>query len=60
VLDETSEERRLKAALEQCGGNAKRAAEQLGISVRTIFNKLNKYDIPRSRKGAGGVAGAKH
>jgi DNA-binding NtrC family response regulator len=52
VLDETSEERRLKAALDQCGGNAKRAAALLGISLRTIFNWLNKYDLPRSRKGA--------
>ncbi len=59
AADNASEEERLRWALQQCGGNARRAAELLGISVRTIFNWLNKYDFPRSRKGIG-TAGAKH
>jgi len=59
AVDETSEEARIRWALQQCGGNATRAADLLGMSRRTIFNKLNKYDFPRSRKGIG-TAGAKH
>jgi len=32
-------------ALEQCEGNRRRAAEQLGIGVRTLYDKLKRYDL---------------
>lgn len=51
IGDDVTEEERIRQALGQCGGNARRAAELLGISRRTIFNKMNKMDVPRSRKG---------
>jgi DNA-binding NtrC family response regulator len=38
-------------ALNSCGGNQTRAAERLGISRRTLVNRLNAYNLPRPRKG---------
>ncbi|MGC3964333.1 MAG: sigma-54 dependent transcriptional regulator [Rhodocyclaceae bacterium] len=37
------------ATLEQCGGVKKRAAEILGISLKTLYNRLEEYG------GAGGI-----
>jgi len=43
-----------RAALDQCGGNKTRAAVMLGISHRTLANRLNTYDLERARKSQRG------
>lgn len=35
----------IKEALKQTGGNKKKAAKLLNISYKTLFNKLNEYEI---------------
>jgi DNA-binding NtrC family response regulator len=37
------EKQAIKAALQQTGGNRTKAAEALGISIRTLRNKLQEY-----------------
>lgn len=37
----------LMAALEACGGNRRRAAQRLKISLRTIYNMIERYELPR-------------
>jgi two-component system response regulator AtoC len=44
------ERQRIADALEACAGNQTRAAERLGISRRTLLNRLAEYDLPRPRK----------
>jgi two-component system response regulator AtoC len=41
----------LLEALNSCGGNQTRAAEILGVSRRTLVNRLNAFNVPRPRKG---------
>lgn len=41
---------RIVEALEQCAGNQTRAAQLLGISLRTLVNRLAEYNIARPRK----------
>src|SRR5690606_13143420 len=51
--DGSSEEEkreRLIRALEACGGNQTRAAEMLGISRRTLINRLDRWKLPRPQK----------
>jgi two-component system, NtrC family, response regulator AtoC len=44
------ERARISAALDQCGGNQTRAAVMLGISRRTLLNRLDAYGLARPRK----------
>ena len=47
------ERQRILDALEQCAGNQTRAARLLGISLRTLVNRLARYDVPRPRARGG-------
>ena len=49
-LARVSERERILEALERCGGNQTRAARLLGVSRRTLINRLEEYDLPRPRK----------
>ena len=44
------ERKHIIETLERCGGNQTRAAELLGISRRTLTNRLNAHGLPRPRK----------
>jgi DNA-binding NtrC family response regulator len=44
-----TERQRVIDALDQCAGNQTRAAKLLGISLRTLVNRLKKHEIPRPR-----------
>ena len=43
-------EYRFIRALETCGGNQTRAAELLGVSRRTLINRLDRWKLPRPQK----------
>ena len=45
-----AERQRILDALEMCAGNQTHAANVLGISRRTLVNKLDKFALPRPRK----------
>lgn len=49
--DAADERAQILAALEECAGNQTRAARVLGMSRRTLINRLEKYGITRPRKG---------
>ncbi len=57
TVDE-AEQKLILATLDAAGGNKTRAAEMLGISLKTLHNKLNrmKEQVPRCR-GATGAMG---
>src|SRR5206468_164182 len=40
---EESERKLILATLEQCGGDKKQAAQILGISLKTLYNRLHLY-----------------
>jgi transcriptional regulator with GAF, ATPase, and Fis domain len=48
-MDADTERRLIMQALEQAGGNQSRAAEILGVSRRTLVNRLGEYGIRRPR-----------
>jgi DNA-binding NtrC family response regulator len=47
---EDEERARIYAALDRCAGNQTQAAQLLGMSRRTLINRLEKYAMPRPRK----------
>ena len=46
------ERERILEALQKSGGNQTTAAKILGISRRTLLNRLDSYNLPRPRKGS--------
>jgi len=48
--DRHAERARVQRALEACGGNQTRAARLLGISRRTLVNRLDEFQLPRPKK----------
>jgi two-component system, NtrC family, response regulator AtoC len=50
LVDEDPERARILEALSKCGGNQTRAAKLLGLSRRTLTNRLNAFALPRPRK----------
>jgi two-component system, NtrC family, response regulator AtoC len=49
---EDEERQRVLDALEACSGNQTRAAALLGISRRTLINRIETFGLPRPRKDA--------
>jgi DNA-binding NtrC family response regulator len=43
---ESMEKRLLEVTLDATGGNRSRAAEMLGVSLRTVRNKIREYGLP--------------
>ncbi len=37
------ERQHILATLEQCGGDKRKTAQLLGISLKTLYNRLNQY-----------------
>jgi two-component system, NtrC family, response regulator AtoC len=48
--DAPNERQRVLDALEACAGNQTHAAKLLGVSRRTLINKMEKFAVPRPRK----------
>ena len=44
------ERSRVLLALDLCAGNQTKAAEMLGVSRRTLINRLDQLGLPRPRK----------
>jgi two-component system, NtrC family, response regulator AtoC len=47
---QTVERNRILAALDRCGGNQTRAAQMLGISRRTLVNRMSQFQLPRPKE----------
>jgi two-component system, NtrC family, response regulator AtoC len=50
-IDSEEERSRVLGALAQCAGNQTRAAKMLGVSRRTLINRLERLHLPRPKKG---------
>jgi transcriptional regulator with GAF, ATPase, and Fis domain len=50
-VEDLTERDRIIRALEACGGNQTRAAKMLGVSRRTLINRLEQFQLPRPKKG---------
>ena len=48
--DDDEQQKIIMAALERCGGNQTKAAAELGVSRRTLINRLESYGLKRPRK----------
>ncbi|HEX7811370.1 MAG TPA: sigma-54 dependent transcriptional regulator [Burkholderiales bacterium] len=46
------ERRLMLATLEQCGGTKEKAAQMLGISLKTLYNRLREYESQRENAAA--------
>jgi DNA-binding NtrC family response regulator len=53
VTDDPSERERIIEALVRAGGNQTEAARLLGVSRRTLINRVIQFNIPRPRKKSG-------
>ncbi|HYO96214.1 MAG TPA: sigma 54-interacting transcriptional regulator [Polyangiaceae bacterium] len=51
LVDRDAECDRVMKALKTCGGNQTRAAKLLGVSRRTLINRLEEFSLPRPKKG---------
>jgi DNA-binding NtrC family response regulator len=49
------EKQHILRILEKCEGNRTNAADKLGISIRTLRNKLNEYGVPGKGEQGGSV-----
>lgn len=47
----------LMEALESCNGNRRKVAERLGVSLRTVYNLMDRYGISRDRRPSQKEAG---
>jgi DNA-binding NtrC family response regulator len=45
------ERRVIVATLEQCRGHKRETAELLGVSLKTLYNRLNEYDYRNASSG---------
>jgi transcriptional regulator with GAF, ATPase, and Fis domain len=48
--NEDDQRARIVRALEECGGNQTRAAQMLGVSRRTLINRIEGFNLPRPKK----------
>ena len=46
------ERRLMLATLEQCGGTKEKAAQMLGVSLKTLYNRLREYESQRETSAA--------
>ncbi len=50
LTPDEQERMRVVSALERCAGNQSQAAKMLGVSRRTLINRIEQFNLPRPRK----------